>query len=58
MANELNFTIPVSELATAIAEQLKPYLLAQQPKPEPVPQAKCTRHEKRPPKNLTFHSLL
>ncbi len=57
MANELNFTFPVNELATALAEKLAP--LFKEIKPQEIPQAEkySTRKETAEILNVSLPTL-
>ena len=59
MDNLLLSNLPVNELAFAIAEQLKPFLMAQQPKQEPLPPAEkyLTRKETAEKLNVSLPTL-
>ena len=58
MANELNFTIPVNELAAAIAERLAPLFIGiQQPAPAPPAAKYLTRKETAEQLNVSLPTL-
>jgi len=59
MDNLLLSNLPINELAVLIAEQLKPFLLAQQPKKEPAPPAEkyLTRKETAEKLNVSLPTL-
>ncbi|MEO6232888.1 MAG: helix-turn-helix domain-containing protein [Ferruginibacter sp.] len=57
MANELNFTIPVNELAAAIAERLAPLFLGLQPQAPPPAEKYLTRKQTAEQLNVSLPTL-